>query len=215
MKHPLSRLRLSKLSSFTLVELLVVIGIIAILAAVLLTAGTSALRAAQRAKAQNMAVQIQAAVTSYYTEYSVYPIVGGGAGADVYYNASDLTDWENLTYALCGNINPYSPTTPATTTVTNTRSIAFLSLRKADVDVNGVPVNPINPYATGVNQYFNIAMDGNYDGLLGNNGTASGVITNFALPAMLVLPAITQGVAVWANCNTGNGTNNTFYVHTY
>jgi hypothetical protein len=25
----------------------------------------------------------------------------------------------------------------------------------------------------------------------------------------------TIGVAVWANCNTGTGTNNNFYVHTY
>jgi prepilin-type N-terminal cleavage/methylation domain-containing protein len=214
MKRSFSRFRLSKLSSFTLVELLVVIAIIAVLAGVLLTGVTSALNTAKRAKAANMAANIQTAVMGYYSEYSVYPIPTQGTPADVYYNSNDKPDWQNLAWALCGNINTASPTTVVTPTVTNTRAIAFLNLKSSDVDANGVPVNPINPYTAPANQYFNIAMDGNYDGLLGNNGTANGVLTNFALPTM---PAatITQGVAIWANCNTGNGANNNFYVHTY
>jgi prepilin-type N-terminal cleavage/methylation domain-containing protein len=209
------RSRSPKLNSFTLVELLVVMGIIAILAGVLLSAGGAALRAAYRAKANNMAVQVQTAALGYYTEYSVYP-VPSGTTADVAYTSGDATDWTALAQSLCGNLNAYNPTTTGTTTVPNTRGIAFLNLKKSDVDANGIPVNPINPYASGVNQYFNIAIDADYSGVLGDSGTASGAITNFSSPVMTASGnKITQGVAVWANCNTGTGTNNTFYVHTY
>jgi prepilin-type N-terminal cleavage/methylation domain-containing protein len=215
MKRFIPRSRLSKLSSFTLVELLVVMGIIAILASVTLNIGVVAINAARRAKAANMANQIQTAVLGYYGEYSVYPIPTATANSDVYFSSSDQTDWQNLAWALCGNIDVAAPTTPVTPTVANTRSITFLNLRGSDADANGIPLNPINPYISPANQYFNIAMDGNYDGILGNNGTATSVITNFAYPTMPTTNTIAQGVAIWANCNTGTGTNNNFYVHTY
>jgi prepilin-type N-terminal cleavage/methylation domain-containing protein len=218
MKRSLSRLRLSKPSSFTLVEMLVVIGIIAILASVILYAGGTVLRAAKRAKAANTANQIQTAVLAYYTEYSVYPIPSTAtANSDVYYSSGsgDMANWSNIVVALCGNVSASSGTTVTATSVANTRQIAFLTLRSSDVDVNSVPLNPINPYSAPANQYFNIAMDGNYDGLLGNIAPLIGVITNFAYPSMPTTNSIAQGVAVWANCNTSGTTNNNFYVHTY
>jgi prepilin-type N-terminal cleavage/methylation domain-containing protein len=209
----LARLRVSRLSSFTLVELLVVIGIIAILAGVLTSAGLTVLREAQKTKANNMAIQIQTAAYGYYTEYGVYPIVGAPTGLDVYYPATgDITDQKNLAWCLCGNISAYDGS-PQNPTATNSRSIAFLSLRKSDVDANGIPLNTL--YPTGGATNFNIAIDGNYDGLLGGvSGTPNGVITNFALPTM-PQAIISQGIAVWANCNSGSNTNNGWYVHTY
>lgn len=231
MKQPLSRRRLSRLSSFTLVELIVVIGIILILASVILYAGGVALKAAKRTQAANMATQIQTACLAYYTEYSVYPIPSGAtAGSDVLISSSstDQTYWKNLTWALCGNIDPAFPTASVTPTVANTRAIVFITLRLTDVEHStppvsgdsGIPLNPI--YPTGAGTYFNIALDGSYDGLLGNttfvNGAGTAVsgnpITNYA-SASMPAATITQGVAVWANCNTLSGTNNNFYVRTY
>jgi len=214
MKRSFLRTRIAKLSSFTLVELLVVIAIIAILASVILASAGGIIRMANRTKAGQYANQIQTGVLSYYTEYSVYPISSTAtANTDVAYFSSDQTDWQPLMFALCGNINAGNPTAfPGTTNVANTHGIAFLSPNKSSVDTNGIILNP--QYPTGAGTYFNIAMDGNYDNLLGNNGTANNAITNFASAAMPT-ETITAGVAVWANCNSGTTTNNTFYIHTY
>jgi prepilin-type N-terminal cleavage/methylation domain-containing protein len=150
MKRSFICLRSTRLASFTLVELLVVVTIIAVLAAVTLDVGTTVFRAAKRASASNLASQIQTAATAYYTEYSVYPIPSTAtAGQDFYAGASDVSDWENITYALCGNINPYTGAAVTTATVSNTRAIAFLTLKKSDVDANGVPLNPIYPTGAG------------------------------------------------------------------
>ena len=176
MKRSLSPSRLSRLSSFTLLELLVVMGIIAVLAGVLLSTINGAIRAAQRAKAANMAANIQTAAMGYYTEYSVYPVPSTTTN-DVYYSTNDVTDWKNLTWALCGNINPASVTTTVTPTVANTRGIAFLNVNRSDVDANGVPLNPISP--TGSTSYFNITINSSYSGILGTN-SPSNVMPNFS-----------------------------------
>jgi prepilin-type N-terminal cleavage/methylation domain-containing protein len=228
MKQSLSRLRLSKLSSFTLIELLVVIAIIAILAAVLLAAGSMALKAAKRAKATNMAIQIQSAALGYYTEYSIYPVPANATAATDYVIAdTDNTDWANLLYGLCGNVNPYngSATAPSANVAPNTRAITFLTLRNTDVDVNNGPLNPLPPAGT-AHPYFNIAINNSYSGILGVSPSAVTTLPNFATgtPTSLSVTggSTTAGVAVWANC-TGiaaptSGTmscNSAFWVHTY
>ena len=70
-------LRGGRPGSFTLVELLVVIAIIAVLAGIILSAGNTVVNLAKRAKAQNMANQLQTATQAYFTEYSVYPVPTG------------------------------------------------------------------------------------------------------------------------------------------
>jgi prepilin-type N-terminal cleavage/methylation domain-containing protein len=221
MKQSLVRSRLSKLASFTLIELLVVITIIAILAAVLLNAGSMAIKAAQRAKAANLATQIQTATIGYYTEYSVYP-VPPPAGAPVDYEITDATGsqgtWGNLICILCGNIHPSSPATAFNpTTITNSRGIAFLTLKSSDVDNGDAPLNPVPPSTA--NPYFNIAMDSDYDGLLGTASPTQGTMPNFSksTPAnMDYTGTSTAGVAVWANCNGSTTSKNPgFWVHTY
>jgi prepilin-type N-terminal cleavage/methylation domain-containing protein len=207
-------------AGFTLVELLVVIGIIAILAGVLLTAGGSAIKAALRAKASNTATQIQTACLNYYTEYSVYP-VPTGTTTDYPIVDTDATDWGILVDALCGNISPTTGTAVAATTITNTRSIAFLSLKASDVGVHDAPLNPLPPDPK--NQiYFNIALDGDYDGVLGVAPSAVTTMPNFstgtATSLTLTGGSSTAGVAVWANC-TGKPNSTTcnaaWWIHTY
>jgi prepilin-type N-terminal cleavage/methylation domain-containing protein len=216
--------RLSKPSGFTLIELLTVIGIIAILAAVLLSAGGAALRAAQRAKAANMATQIQTAALNYYTEYSVYPVPSTFvAGTDYYISdgTADKSNWGNLIEALCGNVSPHSVTTTVTPTVTNTRAIAFLQLKASDVDANDAPLNSIS-FNSAANPYFNIAIDSDYSGIVGDTGTAVGVMPNFSTSTQgsitYLAKGTTGGIAVWANCNTTTTTtkwNPNFFVHTF
>jgi len=219
MKRTLSRSHSSKLSGFTLVELLVVIGIIAILASVILFAGTSALRAAKQAKAQATANAIQAAALGYYTEYSVYPVPTGTVNTDytIADAAGNQTAWGLLIDALSGNVSPYSGKAVAATTITNARAITFLSLRSSDVDNGDAPLNPV---PTGPSIYFNIAMDSDYDNVLGVAPSAVTTMPNFATSTVgnvaLTGGSSSAGVVVWANCN-GKATlqNPSFWVHTY
>jgi prepilin-type N-terminal cleavage/methylation domain-containing protein len=224
MKQTLSRLRLSKLSSFTLVELLVVIGIIAILASVILSAGTTALKAAKRVKAANMANQIQTACLGYYTEYSIYPVgtaaADGTSPASIGDTSTGATAWGNLLDALCGNFKPSTGAVATQTAITNSRGIAFMTVRTSDVDANDAPLNPL-PTGTGgtAEIYFNIAMDADYDGILGT-GASTAVLPNFTAGTITSLSltggSSTAGVAVWANCNGSTSTTNVnFWVHTY
>ena len=218
-------------SSFTLVELLVVLAIIIILAAVLVSAASVVIRAAKRAKATNTANQIQTACLAYYTEYSVYPVPGGTTtdwtNSDT---SAGATAWGTLICVLSGNIQPYNPGTAFTTsgaTITNSRGVAFLALKSSDVDVNNAPLNPL---PTGTEIYFNIAMDSDYNGVMGATvGTtvSAANLPNFAAASTANTPSgvatalaaggtSTAGIAVWANCNGTTGTTNAnFFVHTY
>jgi prepilin-type N-terminal cleavage/methylation domain-containing protein len=221
MKKSLSLSRLAKLASFTLVELLVVIAIIAILAGVLLSVFGTVIQKAKLAKAQNTATQIQTAVLGYYTEYSVYPATGTG---DYVLDDTSIsgTAWGSLICVLCGNVEPASPSTTFTpTSITNSRGIAFLTLKASDVaaTTTAYPNAPLNPLPTSSNLFFNIAIDSDYDGLLGTTGNSQNKLPNFAkstTTAMDYTGTSTAGVAVWANCNGTTTRNNpAFWAHTY
>jgi prepilin-type N-terminal cleavage/methylation domain-containing protein len=216
MKKSLVRLRRAGPNSFTLIELLVVIAIIAILVAVLLPVASLALNSAKRTKAKNTAVQIQAACLGYYTEYSVYPVPAGTTGD---YVLTDLVGsqsaWGTLICILCGNVQPASPSTPFTTsgaTITNSHGIAFLSLSASDVDSNNAPKNPL---PTGLEIYYNLAINSSYSGVLGTN-SPSNVMPNFAAGTTAAGGTSTAGVAVWANCNGKTSYSNVnWWVYTY
>jgi prepilin-type N-terminal cleavage/methylation domain-containing protein len=223
MKHSFSGPRSIRQSGFTLVELLVVIGIIAILASVILAAGGAAIRAAKRAAAANMASQLQTSCTAYNTEYGVYPVPSTQGATDYVIQDSDGASWATLVEALSGNINPLNGNTVAPTSITNTRGIAFISLKASDLDtVNSIaaPKNPISYDSVGHPYYF-IAMDSDYDNILGGTtGTSTGQLPNFATATNGSAPPMTgsstAGVAVWANCNSSaTSLNPAFWVHTY
>jgi prepilin-type N-terminal cleavage/methylation domain-containing protein len=209
---------------FTLVELLVVIAIIAVLAGVLLSAGTAAINAAKRAKATTFMQQIQTACQSYYTEYSVYPVPTGVTATSTDYEITDATgsatSWGYLIEGLAGNVSPYNLSQTgisATTTGINTRGIAFITPKATDVDSNNAPLNPITPATT--NPYFNIAMDTDYDGILGVAPSAVTNMPKLSTASGLGTPAsggtTTGGIALWANCNAPGYNSEKSWISTY
>jgi prepilin-type N-terminal cleavage/methylation domain-containing protein len=233
MKNFFARRIATRYASFTLVELLVVIGIIAILAAVLLGVFGNVINMAKRAKAQNTATQIQTATLSYYTEYSVYPTPSGTLTGDYFLkdddtgtgNSAGSNDWGPLIECLSGMVSPAVGGTSTETVFSNTRQIAFITLKSTDVGNTtagtgdtDAPLNPLPP-ASG-NKYFNIVVDAGYSGLLGSGDTSNGS-QNWLPGFTTTVPTAgagssTAGVAVWANCNfKSNMTNSAWYVHTY
>jgi prepilin-type N-terminal cleavage/methylation domain-containing protein len=224
------RTPVSKSRGFTLIELLVVVVIIAILAGLVLGVGTVVVNNAKRVKAANMANQLQASVTAYYTEYSAYPIPTG-VTTDFEITDTDTGNlggapspaWPALIECLSGMIKPANGQTSTETTFSNTHQIKFLQLNTADVGSGtgnelDAPLNPIPPDATHL--YFNIAIDADYDGVLGVSPSAITNLPNFTTINTTTAPATggsgTGGIAIWANC-VGSSTkyNSNQWVKTY
>jgi prepilin-type N-terminal cleavage/methylation domain-containing protein len=235
--HPSSRRRRL---AFTLVELLVVIGIIAILASVLVASVGSAIRFAKRTKANTTASQISTAVQNYYTEYGIYPTAdAAGAATDDYYTgqAGGEGMWHDLMYALCGNVNAAQPPQAGQTnpqlSVPNTRGIAYLQPAHSDIDQNGIFVNPFGTVAGGVANgpaantapYFYMVVDTDYSGVAGDSsGTKipdfTKTPTNYQ--GQTLANGTPGGVAVWSPCDQpiagGTATSaspSAFWAHTY
>jgi prepilin-type N-terminal cleavage/methylation domain-containing protein len=217
--------RSSQSSGFTLVELLVVIAIIALLASVLAVSAGSVINSAKRAKASSNINQIQTACLNYYTEYGVYPATSQDASTgtpkDYTINDTEESDWADFSTGLSGNLNPSTGQT-ATSTVANSRNIAFLNMKNTDVDKSGAPLNPLPPSTTSPNLYFNIAVDTDYDGILGVSPSAVNSMPNFSTGTTTSLSltggSSTAGIALWVNCTATKAaaTNNAnFWEHTY
>jgi len=218
-------LRSKSRSGFTLVEMLVVIGIIAILASVLFSVGGSAIRAAQRARASQIANSLQTAALNYYNEYNAYPVPTGTTG-DLLIPDTDAATWPLWIEALCGNVNPFNSTTVAPTTIANSRNVAFLTMKGSDL-VSMTDPAPKNPLpAIAANNSFNIVFDSNYDNIVGDTPitgsttTAGSPMPDFVNSTSGSIKALVNGasggVAVWADCNSSIVKENpNFFVHTY
>jgi len=218
-----SHLFSSHRSGFTLVELLVVIGIIAILASVVLAGSSQAINAAKRARALATANQIVTAVQNYYTEYSIYPIDPNKGSVDTLYNTGPK--WEPMMVALSGGVDPGNPTQGqvAGNAIPNNRQISYLSMNRSDLDTTLKPAVPKTPFKdpkTGVAEYYFLAIDSNYDNVLGDKDEPAGQMPDFSTSTTTKLnmsTGVTTGVAVWSNCDqpVAAPTVPNFWIHTY
>ena len=214
--------------AFTLVELLVVMAIIAILIGVVIGGIGNAIAFAKRTKANAQAVQIQTAMQNYYTEYGVYAESTADAATpgDTYYlGTTDTARWQQLMYALCGNINPLTGQVVTGGTVPNTRAIQYMTPTRSDIDtVYGIPANPFG--TGGTTPYFYMAVDTDYSGVVGDSGKALGLLPDFSKYATNYMGTTLAngtpgGVAVWCPCDqplVGTGTKpspSTHWAHTY
>lgn len=140
--------------AFTLIELLIVIAIIGLLAALLFPALNAAIDSARKAQAKNDVTQIATAVIAYETEYGRLPPTG-----------------TNVSGALLESL-------VGATTTNNPRRIVFIEVNAAKKGKGGT--NASGQFVDPWGNIYKIALDDDFDNTITNAGDSPGqiVITN-------------------------------------
>ncbi|HTJ79746.1 MAG TPA: prepilin-type N-terminal cleavage/methylation domain-containing protein [Rariglobus sp.] len=160
-KYPSSR------RAFTLIELLTVIAIIGILAAILIPAVGAAKNAANRAKTKSQFGQWATAMTSFKQEYGYYPIICTGDRVNA--NNTHGVEFAN---ALAGKKNLKGESYDSNSSPTaaqvygNTKLIGFYTIGSGDLDLT----DPSTPYLIDAfgNSDIVVRVDTNSDGKIDN-----------------------------------------------
>ncbi|MFH0908541.1 MAG: type II secretion system protein [bacterium] len=161
----------SSCRAFTLVELLVTIGIIAVLAAILMPAIRGAMVQAEKARAQAEMSGIVAAIKSYHTEYSIYPTPDTNGRKDCTFGGKGNNAPENKRISEILDILRDRDTAANPNHVNNKRRIVFLEIppnSMAGTDKENNPYNESEGYYLDPwgNPYV-ITMDTDFDSEVG------------------------------------------------
>ena len=147
-KNNKANIRLSLISGFTLVELLVVLSIVSFLSSIVLAGLSGARMKANDARIAQDMKQVRNAVELYYADNKTYPYS---------YTAFDDLNKENLAKASETNSNNwldmFSFSTKKAEAVTNTLCTNFTNLAttlKTKGYLSAIPVHPYNNTSTGV-----------------------------------------------------------------
>lgn len=149
--------RRSAHAAFTLVELLTVVAILGILAAIVIPTVGGARDSANKAKTKAQFSQWAAAMELYRQEYGAYPNIAVNGKVDAQRFAAELTG-----RTLDGS--------PAGSSYGNRKGIAFYSLATDDLDADGIQL--VDAFG---NDDIAVRWDSNRDGLINGNDTGSWV----------------------------------------
>ena len=137
--------------AFTLVELMVVMAIILILAAIVFPVLTNVRRSAMHSKASSDVRMLHSAISAFRNEYHRYPLVrsAGDMASDMRYNNSQLVA------SLLANDRTDNP-----------RGIAFLRINEASLNDAGEFVDPWRIEGTRYGSPYEAMVDSNYSGTI-------------------------------------------------
>jgi prepilin-type N-terminal cleavage/methylation domain-containing protein len=153
---------------FTLIEMLVVIGIIAILATIAIPTGNVVLRKARELQAKTAMKGIEIAIKGYQTEYNRFPLASSDIDDTTLYNTAD-EDGKPLLDTLMAN-DPE----------TNPRKVRFYDPPVAKSKQNGYDRTEnmlYDPWGQG----YNIKIDYDGDGLLDDPYTGEEVAASILI----------------------------------
>ena len=194
---------------FTLVELLTVIAVIGILAAILIPTVGSAFDNVKKTKSKTFMSQLALAIENYKIDYGYYPTFAGAAvvtGSDSIFVMSNAAHTDILLQTLTGVAYDGTPLADADAATINPKKRRYFSVSEGDFAVD---------LATGDrsallgdafdNTNIVIIMDRNKDGILANGAfaTAVTIADGGGTLAPTVAANIFAGVAIYS-AGSGN-----------
>jgi prepilin-type N-terminal cleavage/methylation domain-containing protein len=193
-----SRRARSNRSAFTLVEMLVVIGIIAILAGILLPALGRAKRAAYENQARTELRSIETAVKAYFAQYGKFPAFNGQADVKYGLNASGASDGSTRSNNELINVLRSVDAIGNTSHANNQRRIIFLEVPNKSLSSTAAFNDPWGAE-------YRIVLDTDF-----NNECATQV-TDFGNQGRIP----SRNVAVWSRGADGSSANATNFIRSW